>query len=621
MKFMKWKQLFVSNLVVLLVVSMHWSPMRAQDEAEFQPLTAPKLFPDKTLAYFRIDDVQKLKADLERSSIGKLSNDEKLKPILNEFYGSLVRSADQMEAAIGLNLDELLSIPSGEMAVALLPSGRISGSSSGNRNDEGADAQVEVRLEEPAVAMMLDAGEEISSIKVLLARMEEAAENLVHEEKAMDRLTLHRFRNPDRQREQFAYFIDEGVIIACTNADYAEKLAEKWLGKLEDAETLADNRTFTSLMSRCVGTEGERPQVSFYIDPLAIVRQFTPRSTTTQMTLALLPALGVDGVEAVGGSWIVSPPDFDSITHFHIQLGSPRRAILGLLRPKSGSTEPEEWVPESVASYSTINWDIASTVQAVERLYNQFRGKDALQKEVFDRGSEFLDLDVRQDILDMLEGRITIVQGFVKPVTINSGSNVYAIKIENMSYFRKNVLNKVLDLIGERAEIKKQSFGKLKVSIFQPPRGPRQSDVVRQPEICITTIDDYLVIADSKYMLREVASCVNGTIAPLIDSLEYQLISERISAQLQDKECSAVTFARPEESLELFYKLAADPANQDRMRQFSEGNGFFQALLAALDKHELPPFSVISKYLAPSGGYLLDDESGMHYMQFGLRRE
>ena len=85
-------------------------------------ITAPQLFPEKTLAYVRVDDVAKLREDLARSSLGKLGKDPNLEPIFAEFYGSLVNSTASMQEAIGLNLDELLSIPRGEVAMALLPS-------------------------------------------------------------------------------------------------------------------------------------------------------------------------------------------------------------------------------------------------------------------------------------------------------------------------------------------------------------------------------------------------------------------------------------------------------------------------------------------------------------------
>lgn len=592
-----------------------------QENSAPSRLTAPRLFPEKTLAYVRIADVSQLKKDLANSSIGKLGNDDQLKPILGEFYGSLVQATQQMQESIGLNLDELLSVPTGEFALALLPNDR--GSARASRESADGQERVRVNVDAPAVAVLLDAGSEIASVQILLQRMEEAgADRLQHSQKNIDRLTLHRYDNPERESEQFAYFIDEGVMVGCSDASYVEELAEVWLGNGGDRKSLGDNRRFVSIMSRCVGTEGERPHVSFYADPLAMVRQFTPRNAGTSMALAMLPALGIDGIEALGGSWIVAPPDFDSISHFHVLLSSPRRSVLSLVRPKSGSTTPEAWVPDTVASYSTINWDLNSTLTGIENLFNQFRGDDAMQQQIFDPASNVLQVDLRKDILDNLEGRVTIVQGFVRPVRINSGSNVYAIRLKDPDAFQKKVMPALMTLVERRFEVESKRFGALYASVFKPERpGANENAAIRQPEICVAMIDDYVIIADSEYMMRQIAEVLNGSVGKLSDSLEYQLIADRISAQLQDKECSAISFVRPEESLQLFYELAKDPANRERLESVSENNGFFKALLVALQKHELPPFSVIAKYLAPGGGFLIDDETGLHYMSFSLRRE
>lgn len=623
---MNFQQLIFQRAVLFASISTLWvaflvfSVLGQDAQPPAKKLTAPELFPEKTLAYVRINDVKELKEALSRSSMGKLSQDEQIRPILAEFYGSLINSTDAIREAIGLNLDELLSIPSGEMAVAVLPSDQTTGRQRGQA-DSDKEAQpraVEVAL--PMVAVMLDAGQEISGVQVILDRMRTStAQNLVHTESKLGPLTLHKFANPDRSAEQFGYFVDQGVLVACSNLVGLERLARRWSGEAVDWPALAENRRFTSIMGRCVGTQGERPQLSFYVDPLALIRQ-TTRSASAGMVFAVLPALGLNDIEALGGSWIIAPPDFDAIAHFHLLLGTPRRSVLALLRPKSGSTTPEDWVPASVGSYFTINWDADATLKGIEQLYDQFQGEGEMKRQVFDRLSQRLSLDFKKDILDNIEGRFTLIQGFVRPVRINSGSNVYAIRLKDPRSVQANVLPKLMAQIQQRIEVKSENFGRVQAQVFIPPRG-REGAAMRQPEICVTFIDDYLVISDSRFMMNEVVASMNSPDDRLSQALDFQLISDRIKAQLQDKESSALSYARPEESLQMFYELAREPGNRDRLREVSANNGFFKALLAALDNHKLPDFSIIAKYLAPSGGFLVEEETGMHYMSFGLRRD
>ena len=236
------------------------------------------------------------------------------------------------------------------------------------------------------------------------------------------------------------------------------------------------------------------------------------------------------------------------------------------------------------------------------------------------RIKEQFEIDLQRDVLDLLEGRVSIMQGFVRPIKLNSGTNLYAIKLTKPDYFKKSVLPKIEAIIGDRVEIETKAFGSLKCWVVEVPQR-RNLETLRTPEVCFTVYEDYLLIADSQYMIRQVVEAINDESSGLAKTLEFEIISERISGQLQDRECSAISYSRPEETLQLFYELARDPKNRERLRSVADNNGFFKALLAALEKRELPPFSVISKYLAPTGGFLVDDETGMHYMTFSLRRE
>ena len=69
------------------------------------------------------------------------------------------------------------------------------------------------------------------------------------------------------------------------------------------------------------------------------------------------------------------------------------------------------------------------------------------------------------------------------------------------------------------------------------------------------------------------------------------------------------------------YDMAINEDNRRRLAQVAENNAFFTAIHQSLEDNPLPPFEVIKQYLAPAGGVLTSDESGIHFTAFGLRRK
>jgi hypothetical protein len=360
--------------------------------------SAPRLLPNKTLAYLRIDDTRDLKAKMGETGMGKMMADPQIAPILGTFYSTFVGQLQGMQDAIGLNLDELLSVPNGELAVAVVAT-----------------------KTEPAFVIMLEAGEEMPALEVLLDRGRQAAENNggSYAEKEVGKISI-RSLGGRRGGEGLHYFIDSGVMVGSNRADYAEQLAMIWTGNGIDHKPLADNRDFTTIMSRCVGTEGERPQVSFFVDPLAIVREAGKNSGGSIALLAGLKTFGVDGIKGVGGSAIIAPNEFDSIIHGHLLLNANRQGIMKVLRPKAGPTVPENWVSEQVNSYFTANWEIEKTFNAIENLVDTFAGEGTVENRFVKEANKNLDIDFRNDIIAQVDDRLTLVQLIVPPKKINS---------------------------------------------------------------------------------------------------------------------------------------------------------------------------------------------------------
>jgi hypothetical protein len=567
-------------------------------QGQCQRPTAPQLFPEKTLAYLRIDDTRELKDKMTQTSMGKLSQDPELKPIISTFYSTFNELVQGMQNAIGVTLDELLSIPNGELAVALVPT-----------------------KESPIFCGLLEAGDELPAVELMLRRLDErlSQQNAEKTNKEIGKVMVTHYRNASRRGRQLGYFTDSGVLVFSNNPDYIDSMAMTWQGSGIDHKPLSDNRDFTTILSKCVGAAGERPQVSFYVDPIGIYREAAKENVSTIAVLATLRLLGIDGIKGLGGSMIVAPNDFDSIAHAHLLLENNRRGVLRAIRPKTGSTEPEAWVNDQVVSYGTMNWDVEKTVKAIAEIVDTFGGENTFENAVVANATSQLGVNFRKDFLELLDNRVSLAQVILPPKRINSQSNVVGIRINDPKRMKDEVLPKFFDrLKSQDARWTSKMSGDINVYWLE---FKNENQNIRAPQPAFCMLGDDLLFSDSINSIEHAIQTESNADELLSDALEYKLVRDRIKAQLKDKESSIMFYQRPEESLRLFYDLANDRENIDRLEQASANNPFFQALVAALKSRQLPPFEVISKYTAPSGAFVFEEDDGLHYTAFNMRRE
>src|SRR6188768_3719449 len=79
------------------------------------------LLPKDTLAYIRLAHVPEFAARFRETGFGRMLNDPQMKPLVDHLYGQAVNEVDQFKEKLGLSLDELLAIPQGEIALAIVP--------------------------------------------------------------------------------------------------------------------------------------------------------------------------------------------------------------------------------------------------------------------------------------------------------------------------------------------------------------------------------------------------------------------------------------------------------------------------------------------------------------------
>ena len=313
-----------------------------------------------------------------------------------------------------------------------------------------------------------------------------------------------------------------------------------------------------------------------------------------------------------------------------------------MLAMKADDTTPEKWVPADVGSYTTLNWDGKKTYDVLEKMYDSFRGEGALAAAAKTNISDQIEIDFQTELLDNFGDRMTYVTWYERPARIGSEAGLIGIRLADPKAFAPT-LEKLTDKY--RDNLEKKSYGG--VTYWELKREPlaevpaeddpditdrdrrraerrrRGQETFRtlRPSPCVAVLDDYLIIADRTAFLHKVIATNRDPSSTLAKELDFKLIASKIKRQVGGAKPGFITFSRPEQGFKVLYEMATGDETRQRLAGAAEGNEFFGALNGALERNELPPFSVLAQYLAPAGGMIVSDETGIHYTGFVLTRK
>lgn len=599
-----WRRALVAQRLLWTIAalgSVQFSLLATSARAERPP--APQMLPDTTVVYVRVGDAQETVAKFQETSIGRMFQDPQVAPLVQNLYGSAQEAFREIEDKVGLTLDELLAIPQGELCFAVI-------------------APPERR---PQLAVIIDVKDRMPEFDKLLGRaFEEAGQrgsNLTFEQHGDHEITtLSGARN-----RGLHICTREGVALFASDLDIIKLLLDMWDGR-SDVRTLAENRRFRTIMAQSVGTRDERPQISWYADPLQLFRSAGAGNAGAQIGLALLVPLGLDGLAGLGGSVVLATEEFDSITHMHVLMDSPRSGVLEMVALGEGDPTPQPWVPEDVASYMTLYWDFATTFGELARIYDIIQFEEgAFANAVRERVSYTLGVDFEKEVLPNLTGRVTMLTRIQPPIRLNSESTLIAIEVRDAAVFRP-IFDKFVEKQGKQLErhiYGAETYYKVVRAGGNNENSQRNVDteLTRIPEPAVMLLDDHLVFSDNTKLIEQCIVTRNQPGTSLADDPEFQFVIDRIAQHAGDRPPGLIGFARPEENLRAMYDFINANSTRDRLSQAAANNRFFGAVNRALTENPLPPFEVIAKYLAPSGSMGINNATGLHYITFGLRRE
>jgi hypothetical protein len=382
--------------------------------------------------------------------------------------------------------------------------------------------------------------------------------------------------------------------------------------------TLAENDHFVTILRNCRRPQDPPPNMIVFADPIGLVREFGRDNAGLKFGLAMLPALGIDGISAIGFTQTFSTGEFDALAHMHVLLENPRSGVIQVLAFEPGEVTPQPWVPESIETYMNWHWNMRSSYNTIVALVDRFQYPGRMDSLVAEKVSEPLGINFPTEVIDNLAGRFTWIVGYDKPARINGQKQIIAAELKDAAAGEKTLAT----IVAKFPELfEEQKFGNVKYFAMKPKWLENMPEEQRPFAPFVAIMDGYVFLGGSTQIFEQIVAAEQGTADRLADSKQYQGLAAQVQRETPGVVPALWMYSRFEETLRQWYDLLTSDKTRDMLTERSADNPFFAALAESMAAHELPAFKVLAKYSAPSIGVMYDTDTGYHGFTFSPRRE
>lgn len=564
-------------LTVLAAVAV---PVQAQDA-----VYSDQVLPEDTYLHFTVKSVDEAKQQFATSSFGQMINDPALEDfraeLNNAFAGPISEVVSEVEAQLGMTVDEILAIPSGEVSMSIAGAG----------NNVGLILHVDVGDSEEQVLQLLELAEQQLSQFPQLAQSVEDFQGTS--------ITLYEVQEevPTPLIKEFGWFLSDGHLVVCSNNRVMQALISNWGGTASDS--LSTNEKYTHILNRLETEPGSADSI-LYVDPIGLMTKLSQTGSfgeaqfIVSMAIAQLPLLGLNQLQAIGAVTEAGDgdSDFEMVNRAMVYADQPPAALMRAFMLQPVNAEPPSWVKEDAVLYMATSWQVEEAYSAIEGLVDGFQGPGSLAK-IIDQASESgPGVHIKTDLIDQLTGEVHVIGGGVDTST-GTNEMLFAIGIQDPSAF-EDVLARVSDEPNFPATIR-EFLGYTLYEISETGAS-----------VGVTVANGSLLIAVGEQILEQVLRN-DDDVRPLAESEEFQQISRHFPSEVV-----AVNFSRPAEQYRSLYELLQSGNAAEQFPGMDE-------LFSQIDFSTLPPYDTITKYLAPAGGFTVNDENGYVTEGFSLR--
>jgi hypothetical protein len=642
---------------------------------------ADQLLPNTTKAFVSIPNLDDLQQRFEKTQIYQLLNDPVVKPFADDLKQQLQARFDQTQARLGISFEGLEDLGAGEAASAVLAP-----------DDE---------TQPYAVAVIVDATEAVEQAQELVDRIgkqlvEDGAERSEIKIDDHDVVMYTITDEQDTDKTYMVYYrIHEEHIVSTDHRAVMQDILNRFKNPGED--NIASIAAYQSAMKHCQQAAGDtEPQIRWFVEPFGYAKTIQAAAGVNPQGKnfhELLIGQGFGALTGAGG-WVHVAEGLHEFRH-HTWVSAPRTtdaviaqiakettaANAGIERdpriaakesdkyvlamrmldfPNSENQKPQQWIPNTVSTYSTINWNMKEAFEFAKTLVNEYldseEGQD-LFEEILKGIAHDINgpqLDIRDEFVAYLAGRMSVITDFREPIDVDSNQWMAIIEVTDAEAVEKAVAKfmaaepnkhervfqgqRIWEILNEEEDVDidldidfgEEGFGAFGDEGFGDIGEDEESEaeaIGEQPLISTWAItvstDGHVLIASSADFIEDIIKQQDD--ANLLSAEDYVRIETELN-KMGAASTSMRMFTRLDDKHHPNYelirrgKLEHSQTMMGKILSRLMGSGDGDKTVKKIDVSKMPEFAAVAKYLGPSGTFVRTDDGGWFASGVVLRK-
>lgn len=587
-----------------------------------------RLMPASTMGYVSIPRVQALIDSFKATQLGRLLEDPVMKPFSDDIRRQIKEKWLKSHSKLGLSIEDMEGIATGEVSLAIVDVPNAKASLVVLADVKGQEQQAQELLE-----------------KIYAELQQQGAKR---GSRTVDGAKLTILETPPKgdQKEptRAVYFLKDGMFCASDREAVAGEIVKRLSGA--GGKSLATVEAYQQVIERCQSdkTIQDEPQVRWFIDPVGLADAMrtwqSQRRKGGADYLEVAKKQGFRAIKGMGGFVNFSAGSYGVLHRTAVFAPPPYElAMRMLVFPNGGEFQPQDWVTSDLATYTSVRCDLMNAFDRFDTLFDEIYGQEGVWQDTLDsvkadpNGPQ---IDIRNDLVQHLGERATIITDYTLPITPISQRKLVAIEAKN----EKALAAAVEASMKGDPRVKERRIGKhvvwellaeeepeleLDIEGAEAPkkRGARGGQQGPVPNSAVTVARGHLFVSSHLALLEKVLAPKADAplMADLADFRRVQTELDRLGA----KEICALGFAKTEQQHRATYELF-------RAGQLPEADTFFAKFLnlllgeekegvtrkPRLEGNKLPDFNKVQHYLGPAGSFVTSEPNGWYVVGFTI---